>query len=371
MARTGDVIGEWRLEDQLGRGGMGTVWRCRNVHASRLIAAMKVVPVDMQPELQRAFSREVAALATLRHPSIVRVLTAGTLPAGDAVYVVMEVVDGVTLRDHVRAHGPLQSEQVDTLLRPLAEALEHAHGRHIHHNDIKPANILLPKEGPPMLVDFGISRITSEDTTWATSETMGTPEYMAPELLEGGATQSGRTDIYALGVVFWEALTGQRLFPPEATPMSTTQRIVRVLSFKRQQGPLDPGENWPAGLRSLVADMTAPHPEQRPADMAEVVARLRGAPAPDRMAEETMTSPWEIDVDELRSLSNVPSPGPAAPARPTPPRTPPGKPSTALGDPAPPAEGDRDRWMLGGLALALGGAPLVGLLTAWWLGALG
>jgi serine/threonine-protein kinase len=361
MARTGDVIGEWRLDDQLGRGGMGTVWRCRNVHASRLVAAMKIVPVDMQPELQRAFSREVAALATLRHPSIVRVLTAGTLPSGDAVYVVMELIDGVTLRDHVRARGPLGPEQVDTLLRPLAEALEHAHGRHIHHNDIKPANILLPKEGPPMLVDFGISRITSEDTTWANTETMGTPEYMAPELLEGGAPQSARTDIYALGVVFWEALTGQRLFPPEATPMSTTQRIVRVLSFKRQQGPLDPGETWPPALRSLVADMTAPHPEQRPADMSEVVARLRGAPAPDRAAEETMTSPWEVDEEDMRALPSLPSTAirPAADAGPAP------------TSPPPDSGADRERWLLGGLAVALGGAPVIGLLTAWWLGAFG
>jgi serine/threonine-protein kinase len=243
----------------------------------------------------------------------------------------MELVEGGTLRDRLREGTALTTREADRLMLPIASALDHAHTRGVHHCDIKPANILLPPDGPPMLADFGVARMQGEEGTLAAPEGAGTPEYMAPESLRTGRFDPVSGDIYALGVVFWEALVGKRLFPPTVPPLSGAQRLMRVVDAGRELTPLDPGDRWPPHLRALIRDMTST--PRRVADMATVVSRLRN---------QDVTVP--VDIEPTLDLPSL----------------------VALDE-----DLNREllRWLLGGATAAiLGGAVLAGL-TGRWIGA--
>ncbi|MGA2381798.1 MAG: protein kinase [Gemmatimonadales bacterium] len=206
------LAGRFSLERELGRGGMGVVYLARDVALERLVA-IKLLPAELaeQPEAKERFLREARTAAGLSHPNIVPIHLVEE-KAG-LVYFVMAFVEGETLGERVRRHGPLPPAEVTRIIREVAWALGYAHGRGVVHRDVKPDNILLEKgSGRAMVTDFGIARVAARSTMSQQGEILGTIQYMAPEQASPAAVLDGRTDLYALGATAFFALTGRLPF---------------------------------------------------------------------------------------------------------------------------------------------------------------
>jgi len=208
---------QFEILECLGRGGMGVVYKARQKSLNRLVALKLLAPERVgDPQFSERFAREAQALAALNHPNIVTIHDFGQ--AGGFYYLLMEFVDGVNLRQALKA-GRLTPEQALAVVPPVCEALQFAHEHGIVHRDIKPENLLLDREGRVKIADFGIAKMlgAGPSTGLAESQPAGTPQYMAPEQREHLRTDH-RADIYSLGVVLYEMLTGElpadRLQPP-------------------------------------------------------------------------------------------------------------------------------------------------------------
>jgi serine/threonine-protein kinase len=246
-ARLGDSL---ELLEEIGRGGMGSVWKARHLRLDRTVA-VKFLREDLaaQPDWQQRFEREARALALLNHPGIVAVHDFGV--ADGKTFIVMEHVAGRPLSEAV----PLEAPRALALARQLSQALAYAHERGIVHRDIKPQNVLLDAAGNAKLTDFGIARLlhgapeAASAALTATGGVVGTPRYMAPEALAGAAPDP-RMDVFSLGVVLYEMLTGH---PP--------------------LGELQP---LPGGLDAVVRKALAYDPSQRHANGRELAHALEG-----------------------------------------------------------------------------------------------
>ncbi|MEM8681313.1 MAG: protein kinase [Planctomycetota bacterium] len=214
----------------LGAGGMGAVYKARQKGLDRTVA-LKVLPEEFAEDVKFAlrFTREARTLAKLSHPNIVSVFEFGK--ADDTYYFLMEFVDGPTLRDVVSA-GELLPEHALVIVPSLCDALQFAHDKGIIHRDIKPENILMAEDGTVKIADFGLSRILSNETQptalTQTHQIMGTPRYMAPEQMEDTRSVDHRADIYSLGVVFYEMLTGELPIGRFAAPSQKVKIDVRL-----------------------------------------------------------------------------------------------------------------------------------------------
>ena len=203
----------------IGQGGMGCVFKARQPQLNRIVA-LKILPeaLGRDPAFTARFTREAQALAALNHPNIVTIHDFGQ--AGGFFHLLMEFVDGVNLRQALHA-GRFTPEQALAIVPPLCDALQFAHDLRIVHRDIKPENLLLYREGRVKIADFGIAKILGAETSSigvAETQPAGTPGYMAPEQKSAPRTVDSRADIYSLGVVFYEMLTGElpgaKLQPP-------------------------------------------------------------------------------------------------------------------------------------------------------------
>jgi serine/threonine protein kinase len=208
---------DYELIRELGRGGVTAVYLARRRDTGTLVAikAIRARYLDDLDALHR-FAREARTVAGLSHPNIVR--TEAIKEIGDrAVAIIMEYVEGGTVRDRLREYGPLSAEDAETVLRDVANALGYAHRRGIVHRDVKPENVFLDKRtGRALLADFGIARrIEDDERITMLGASLGTPQYMSPEQIDG-ASVDGRTDIYSLGVLGWELLTGERPWAGES-----------------------------------------------------------------------------------------------------------------------------------------------------------
>ncbi len=212
----------------LGRGGMGVVYKARQKALGRLVALKLLAPERVgDPKFAERFTHEARALAALNHPSIVTIHDFGQ--AGGFFYLLMEFVDGVNLRQAMRA-GRFTPEQALAIVPPVCEALQYAHEHGIVHRDIKPENLLLDKEGRVKIADFGIAKILGTDSLeigLAESQPAGTPQYMAPEQKDHRTTDH-RADIYSLGVVLYEMLTGELPADKLQPPSRRVQIDVRI-----------------------------------------------------------------------------------------------------------------------------------------------
>src|SRR5437870_1167278 len=214
----------------VGQGGMGTVYRARQRQLDRLVA-LKILPaeVSQDPAFAERFMREARALARLSHPNIVAVHDFGQ--ADGFYYFLMEFIDGATLRQ-VLAEGKLAPREALAIVPQVCEGLQYAHDQGVVHRDIKPENILLDKMGRVKIADFGLARLVGTDTgsgrLTQSREVMGTPHYMAPEQVEKPQSVDHRADIYSLGVVFYEMLTGELPLGRFAAPSQKVQVDVRL-----------------------------------------------------------------------------------------------------------------------------------------------
>jgi tRNA A-37 threonylcarbamoyl transferase component Bud32/predicted esterase len=214
--------------EYLGRGGMGVVYKARQKSLNRTVAIKLLAPERVRdPKFGDRFAREAQALAQLNHPNIVTVHDFGQ--AGGFYYLLMEFVDGVNLRHLLRARK-LQPAEALAIVPPVCEALQYAHNHRIVHCDIKPENLLLDKEGRVKIADFGIAKMLGAGSPAAASESQaaGTPQYMAPEQLAKPTEADHRADIYSLGVVLYEMLTGELPAPALLPPSRKVVLDVRL-----------------------------------------------------------------------------------------------------------------------------------------------
>ena len=251
-AEIASLFPQLEILECLGRGGMGVVYKARQPRLNRLVA-LKILARDKEQDAQFAerFTREAQALARLSHPNIVTVHDFGQVGQASSLppsakqnekpetgkmpvplcYLVMEFVDGLSLRQLLQT-GKMKPEQALTIVPKICEALQYAHEQGIVHRDIKPENILLDKQGRVKIADFGIAKMVGveagQQTLTGAKDVMGTPHYMAPEQIEKPQTVDHRADIYSLGVVFYEMLTGELPLGKFAPPSAKVQIDVRL-----------------------------------------------------------------------------------------------------------------------------------------------
>jgi len=229
-AEIASLFPQLEILECLGRGGMGVVYQARQPRLNRLVA-LKILARDKEQDAQftERFAREAQALARLSHPNIVAVHDFGE--AGGHCYLVMEFVDGLNLRQLLQS-GKMKPEQALVIVPKICEALQYAHEQGIVHRDIKPENILLDKQGRVKIADFGIAKMlgaeTGQQTLTGAKDAVGTPHYMAPEQIEKPLTVDHRADIYSLGVVFYEMLTGELPLGKFQPPSQKVQVDVRL-----------------------------------------------------------------------------------------------------------------------------------------------
>src|ERR1022692_4330285 len=206
----GTTIGDYQVVGILGAGGMGQVYKVRNVISDR-VEAMKVLLPDLvnQPDLADRFLREIKVQGSLEHPNIATLHTA--VRVENQLLMLMEFVEGITL-DQKLKDGPLPAAEAVNYVMQVLSALEYAHARGVVHRDIKPANMMLTSGGVVKLMDFGIARSSADHKLTQTGVTVGSLYYMAPEQIQGVTAPDGRWDLYSVGVSLYELLTGKRPF---------------------------------------------------------------------------------------------------------------------------------------------------------------
>lgn len=256
----------YRLEALVGRGATGTVHRACRLSGSGPPVAVKRLAAPGRPDLVERLRREAEVLASLDHPHVVRILD--VVPDGAGVAIVMQYASGGSLADLLAVRGRLSAEEAVAVALPVAEALASAHRRGVLHCDVKPGNILLTADGEPLLSDFGLSRWLGPAPSEA-SRPGGTPGYLDP-CVASGADPDPSSDVYGLGAVCYEMLTGRRPGPRPVpileavpdTPASLAAGVERALARRRQDRPANAG-TMAATLRAAVPCPVVPRPPER------------------------------------------------------------------------------------------------------------
>ncbi len=261
------LSGRYRLEARIGAGGMSTVYRALDETLQRQVAIklMNREVASDSDQLER-FRREARAVAQLSHPHIVGVIDAGEDESRP--YIVFEYVEGETLKERIRRLGRLPISEAVAYAIEIARALGAAHARHIVHRDVKPQNVLIDEEGSAKVTDFGIARTLDEEGLTADGRVLGTTDYVSPEQALGQRV-TGQSDLYSLGIVLYEMLTGE-------VPFKGDNQVAVAMKHVREELP-DVQAKRPevsAALAAVVDTATAKHQEDRYADDAELIADL-------------------------------------------------------------------------------------------------
>jgi serine/threonine protein kinase len=253
-------FGRYEVLDEIGRGGMGVVYRARDPKINRTVAIKSISlahqPSEAQAEFRERFLREAEAAGRLSHPGIVTIFDVGEEPDTHDPFLVMECVRGKSLDALLREKGKLAPAVAVGLAAELAEALDCAHGQSVIHRDLKPANILLTEEGHAKIADFGVAKLNLDNLTMH-GQVLGTPAFMSPEQLSGGAVD-GRSDLFSLGVILYMLLTGHRPFQGNS-PFTISFKVVNHEPVPAASFNLD----LPPGLDHVLCRAMAKDPTQR------------------------------------------------------------------------------------------------------------
>jgi serine/threonine-protein kinase len=310
----GEALGNYRITAKLGSGAMGVVYRADHARIARTAAIKVLLPELAQSEsaVQRFFT-EARATSLIRHPGIVEVFDCDLDPTGRA-YIVMEYLDGETLADHLRRADVIPWPVACDIARQVAEAIAEAHDRGIIHRDLKPENVFLvgasadPEAGLRVKVlDFGIAKLRTADASGRLTMrgmVLGSPEYMAPEQCRGSDELDPRADIYALGCILFEMLSGE---PPFMAETFEELLVAHTGDPVPSIGELIP--ELPAWLAGLVTIMLAKRRDERPSSMRAVAAALAGTTTASPFAEHrgarraaTRTAPIVVVLGGVAAL---------------------------------------------------------------------
>ena len=296
------IGGRYRLDALVGRGGPAEVWKATDTSLDRVVA-LKLVTVAHDESAARA-ADEARTLARLSHPSLVQVYDAGTDASGRP-WVVMEFVDGETLADAIR-RGPQPVSRITDIGIAVAEALDHVHAQGLVHRDVKPANVLMGRGGRCKLTDFGIARLVDAAKVTSTGLMVGTASYLAPEQVAGEPVGPA-ADVYALGLVLLEALTGSREYDGPA---------VEAAMARLHRQPSVPA-SVPAGWAPLLTAMTARQAVDRPsaAQVASALRALRSGSTTTVLAQPTEALSQQTRAMPRTAATPVAAPAPAVPRR--------------------------------------------------------
>lgn len=290
------IDGRYRVEAEIAKGGMATVYRARDLRLDRPIA-LKVMRADLVHDdaFVRRFVQEARAAARLSHPHIVNVYDQGE--DEDVVFLAMELVDGPTLRDVINHRTPASPRQALTLLAPVAEALAEAHRRGLVHRDVKPENVLLAdgRVGGIKVADFGLARAITVAGQQATSEMLwGTAAYLAPEQVEDGSADA-RTDVYAVGLILFELLAGTKAFPGGDPLRVAYDHVHNGTPDVRDLVP-----TVPAAVAALIRRSAATDPDDRPQDAEELLQEMRDLLS--ELPDEELDALPEEDPDRTQAV---------------------------------------------------------------------
>jgi serine/threonine-protein kinase len=359
----GNRIGDYEVVQVLGAGGMGKVYKVRNVISDR-VEAMKVLLPNLEgdPELADRFIREIKVQASLQHPNIAALHTAARVE--NQLLMLMEFVEGTSL-DKLLKQGPMSAPEAIRVTIATLEALGYAHERGIIHRDIKPANIMLTPQGHVKLMDFGIARLASDPRVTQTGRTVGSLFYMSPEQINGKQLDA-RSDLYSLGISLYEMVTGKRPFDGDSD--------FSIMAAHLQQMPIPPVEldpRVPAPLNELILTSLAKNPDERFQSAAAFRKALLslGPTMSQSVPSQTLPLPQAVSIPP-----GTPTPSPAFTPQPAPP--PPPAPAFAQGPvvstaPPPPAVqpgSSRPLWIILGSVATLGAIALGIWLVPRFLG---
>ncbi len=267
------TIGRYEIVREIGRGAMGVVYEGRDLSLMRPVALktllLEPIAEDLRETFEKRFYQEARAAASLQHPCIVVVYEIGIDAAADAFFMALEFLKGRTLED-VIADGLLPWREALRIAGRLGDALSHAHEHGIVHRDIKPGNVMILKKGEPKIMDFGVAKLDSSKLT-SQGDVLGSPGYMAPEqALE--ARVDARSDLFSLGAVLYEALTGKRAFGK-----GTFSEILMRLAYENPTPPSRLVADLPAAVDDIVAHALAKNPDQRYASADQLVEDIDDA----------------------------------------------------------------------------------------------
>ena len=273
--RPGDTLGRYEIGDELGEGGMATVFKARDTQLRREVAVKVLFPhLAKRDEIVRRFQREARAAAGLEHANILRIYDVGGAEGEDPPYIVMEIVRGRSLLQEMEQRGPMFPEVVACIGALLADALAAAHAASIVHRDIKPANVMIAANGRLLLADFGVARLETEDSSLVTKTgaLLGTPAYMSPEQASGD-TATAKSDLYSLGATLYQLATGSLPYagsPAKVLAQIASGALVAPAKRKPSVGP---------DLSRAIEKLMQTEAEQRTASAAVAAAELRALAA--------------------------------------------------------------------------------------------
>jgi len=284
MAKKTTKIGRYRIVDELGRGAMGIVYKAEDPNLDRLVALKTIIlPEDAEEhgEYRKRFFLEAKAAGKLNHPNIVTTFDCGEHEG--MAYLAMELLEGIDLRTRMTKQGVTALEAVE-IARQVAEGLGYAHERGVVHRDIKPGNIMLNGGGKTKVMDFGLARMRMADHKTSTGMVLGTPRYMSPEQISGQPVDQ-RSDIFSLGIVLYEMLTGTRLFSGE-----NIEQVQHSITQTDHLPPTRVVPGLPAMLDFVVARALKKDPAVRYQDAHELAADL-GTCLAELRGQEAATEP--------------------------------------------------------------------------------
>jgi len=365
----GQHIGDYEILSILGLGGMGKVYKVRNVIADR-VEAMKILLPDLSSNQSLAdrFLREIRLLATLNHPNIAALRTALTFQ--NQLVMVMEFVDGETLANRLN-RAPLSTAETVNYADQILSALSYAHRQNIIHRDIKPANMMLTPQGVVKLMDFGIARSGSDGSLTTTGTTLGSLNYMPPEQVRGEAADA-RSDIYSFGVSLYEMLTGQLPFKGDSQYSLMTAHLNET-----PPAPITLRGDLPPALSEIIMMAIAKDPNNRFQSADALRAALSSVPVSDLPKANTTVTPGAASKSTgATTLMDTPvtlrvTPTPPSSRTPAPMATPPPMPATELMNPGsppaavvpPPARPSSNRgvWLALGVLIGVGAIITAGM----------